>query len=354
MSETLPLFSNGAAARAAPALSARAQAVLAVLREDRGPWTAAGIRKKWPGKPVPKVAEITAALEELKARGAAHRLPGARGAAAWSSLPLEAWLGEAEARVLEAVRSAPGPVPEKKLLAGAWPKALDAAPLRERLQEMQRTGRLKLWPGRTAAWWHLGPEEALGTVLLETLGQRAMPRAQWLREAKARLKGPGAAEWQRACEELIAAGRVLAHATKIDGKRVEACVRAERRAALLEIYRPVIERLKEEWRRLGIRDEDVARFLTGGGEPGAELLLEELQQLERESPPPNPVSLLRRRAALQGMSKQQFDHAALELMRQGLVYMAPHDHPMRLSEEERHALVTDGAGRYYVSITACH
>lgn len=352
MSETLPLFSNGAAAGPAPA--GAAQTVLAVLGESRGPWTAAGIRKMWPGKPVPRPAVILTALEDLEARGAAHRLPGARGAELWSGTPLERWLEEAEARVLEIAQDAPGPVPEKKLLAAAWPKALDAAPLRERLAEMQRAGRLKLWRGKAAAWWHLGQEEALRAVLLETLGTRALPRAQWLREAKARLKGPTAAEWQRACEELIASGRVMSHGTRIDGKRVEACVRAERRAALLEIYRPAIERLKEEWRRLGIRDEDVARFLAGSREAGAELLLEELRRLERESPPPNPVAQLRRRAALQGMSKQQFDRAAMELLRQGLVYMAPHDHPMRLSEEERDALVSDGAGRYYVSITACH
>ncbi len=354
MSETLPLFSNGAAAGPAPVLSMQAQAVQAVLIESRGPWTAAGIRKNWPGKPAPKLAEITAALEELEARGAAHRLAGVRGAALWSSACLEIWLDEAGQRVMEMVRAAPGPVPEKKLLAAAWPKELDAAPLRGRMAEMQQAGLLKPWPGKAPAWWHLGPQEALGAVLLETLGQRALLRAQWVREAKARLKGRTAAEWQKACDELITSGRVVAHVARIEGKRMEACVRAERRAALLELYSPVIERLKEEWRRLGIRDGDVARFLAGGGEPGAELLLAELRRLERESPPPNPVALLRMRAALAEMTKEEFDRAALELLRQGRVYMAPHDHAMRLTGEERRSLVTDGAGHYYVSITARH
>lgn len=354
MSETLPLFSNGAATGTAPALSAQAQAVQLVLVESRGPWRPAGIRKKWPGKPAPKPPEITAALEELEARGAAHRLAGARGAALWSSVSLETWLDEAGQRVTEMVRGAPGPVPEKKLVARAWPKELDAAPLRGRLAQMQQAGQLKLWPGKAPAWWHLGPEEALAEVLVETLGQRALPRAQWLREARARLKGRPAAEWQKACEELIASGRVMAHSTRIEGKRVEACVRAERRAALLDIYRPVIERLREEWRRLGIRDREVERFLSGGGAPGADVVLEELRRLERESPPPNPVALLRKRAALAGMTKEEFDRAALELLRQGTVYMAPHDHAMRLTEEERRSLVADGAGLYYVSITARH
>lgn len=352
MSETLPLFSGGEADAPEPAVSELARKVETVLNGQPGPWTAAQIRKQWPAKPVPKTAQIEAVLAELEARRSAHRLAGGRGAVLWSARPMEAWLDEAERRMLEMAEAAGGPVPEKKLLGGAWPKALEAAPVLERLRRLEQTGRLKRWQGKTPAWWRLAPEEALGAVLEETLGRRALPKAQWLREGKARLRGPSAAQWQQAGADLIASGRVVSHATRIAGKRVEVCVRAECRAALLEIYRPVIESLKEEWRRLGIREAEVARFLSGGGSPGAEVLLAELERLEKEHAPPNSVARLRRRMAPLGWTKEEFDAAALELLRQGRVYMAPHDHPMRLPEEERIGLVGDGRGNFYVSISS--
>lgn len=421
MSETLPLFSGEENEAQAPPVSGLARNVETVLKGQPGPWTVAQIRKQWPSQPVPKAAEIKAVLEELETRRRAHRLPGARGAVVWSARPLEAWLNDAERRILETVEAAGGPVaekkllaavwpkgldaarlrerllqmeqdgrlkrwpgetpawwhtsveawlddaerrmvevveaaggpvPEKKLLLGVWPKALESTPLRERLQEMERAGRLKRWPGKTPAWWHLSVEEALQGVLEETLGRRALPKAQWLREAKAKLRGPSAAQWQQAIADQIASGRVMVHTAKIGGKSIEVCVRAEWRAALLEVYRPVIDALREQWRRLGIRDEEVERFLSGRRAPDAEALLAELKRLEEENAPPNSVTRLRRRVAGFGWTKEEFDLAALELLRQGRVYMAPHDHPWRLPDEERNALVSDGRGNFYVSISS--
>lgn len=353
MSGMLPLSPHGSGG-AAPGASGVAQRAAELLASSPGPWTAAGIRKHWPARPAPKPAVIQAALQELESAGVAHRLAGAKGAALWSSQPLEHWLREAEQRMLAAVGDAPAPVPEKKLLAAAWPKQLDPSPLRERLEQLVRQGRLKLWPGKTPAVWRLGPEEALEEILLGVLDGRAMQRADWMREAKARLRGPSAAQWQQAAADLIASGRVVAHAARIDGKKVEACVRAEHRGALLGVYRPVLERLVAEWRRLGIREEDIRRFLALEPPTPArtEELLAELLRLERESPPPNAVARLRRRAALQNFSKEEFDGAALALLRQRRVYMAQHDHPARLAAAEREELVTDGAGNYYVSISA--
>jgi len=354
MSGTLPLFSHGDGGGSAPGAPAVAQRVEALLASSPGPWTAAAIRKQWPARPAPKPAVIEAALEELQARRAAHRLPGARGAELWSATPLEGWLEEAERRLMEMVRAAGAPTPEKKLLSALWPKGLDPQPLSERLVRLEREGRLRRWPGKTVLWWHLGPEEALGEALLSALGDRAMERARWLREARTRLRGPSAVQWQQAAADLIASGRVVAHAAKIEGKKVEVCAPAEHRAALLDVYRPVLARLVEEWRRLGIRQEEIRRFLAF--EPPAaartDELLAELRRLERESPPPNPVARLRRRAALQQLSKEEFDRAALDLLRQGRVYMAPHDHPARLAAADREELVTDGAGTFYVSISA--
>jgi hypothetical protein len=351
---TLPLFPNGAGG-APPHIGALAEQAAALLALPPGAWTAAQLRKQWPSKPAPKLAALEAALEGLASQGAAHRLPGKGGKAAWSTRPLEEWLREARGRMLERIQQAAAPVKEKDLLAAAgWPRELDPEPVRRLLPSMAEEGLLKAWPGKTPSYWRLSPEESVPEALLEALGQRAMSRTEWLRQAKAKCKGASKERWERAAGELIAAGRVCHYALRIDGKKVEACARSEHRTALLDLYRPMLDRLKEEWRRLGASEEQIERFLTGGKAEAARLLWEELERLEQESRPPNPVALLRRRPALRALSKEEFDRAALELLRQGRVYMAPHDHALRLPEQERLGLVADGRGNFYVSITARH
>lgn len=353
MSETLPLFGPGAGGGAPPGHSAVARAVEEVLASAPGPWTAAQIRKHWPSKPAPKPAAVEAALEELTSRGAAARLPGRGGKTLWSRRALDEWLHEARARKLDAVREAAAPMQEKALLAASgWPKVLDVAPVQRLVQQMLDEGVVKAWPGRKPAYWRLSPDETVPETLLEALEGRALNRAEWLRQAKAKLKGVSPERWRQAADGLVADGRVFQYTLRIDGKKVEACARAGQRAAFLELYRPMLERLKEEWRRLGAGEEQILRFLTGGRAPAAELVFGELKRLERDSPPPNPAAVLRERPALRGLTKEEFDRAALELFRQGRIYMARHDHAMRLPEEERRRLVADEAGNYYVSVTS--
>lgn len=350
MNSVLPLFSDDSGGG-----SGAGSAVLAaLLAEAPGLWTAAQIRKQWPSKPAPKPAVIEQTLAGLETQGLAHRLPAARGGILWSARPLDFWLDEAARRVEETLREAAAPVPEKKLVAAVWPKVLDPQPLRGRLREMEREGRLHAWPGKSPSWWRLSPEQSVPELLLDTLGGRAMARSEWLKQAKARLKGVPAERWAAAAGELVSRGRVVLHTLRIGGKKVEACARAEHRDALLDVYRPLLEGLIAEWRRLGIREEEIRRFLAfePRGAALAEELFAELLRLEQESAPPNPVSRLRRRAALRHYSKEQFDAAALELLRKQFVYMAPHDHAMRLTAQERDELVADGAGTYYVSISA--
>ena len=52
-----------------------------------------------------------------------------------------------------------------------------------------------------------------------------------------------------------------------------------------------------------------------------------------------------------GLEKAVFDAAVLELLRERTVYCAPHDHPFRLPEAEREALIADGKGGFYCSIS---
>jgi hypothetical protein len=59
----------------------------------------------------------------------------------------------------------------------------------------------------------------------------------------------------------------------------------------------------------------------------------------------SPVAVARLREAC-GLGKAEFDAACLELLREGRIYMAPHDHALRLPAEERERLVADGSTFY--------
>ena len=359
MSGNLPLFEPE---RANPPLAGRtpaAEIAMRLLAESAAPLSVAQIRKLWPARPAPKPGAVEAALEELAARGEAARLLAKSGKTLWSARPLEDWLRQAREQMLAALRQAPAPLKEKELLAAAaWPKELDGRPALELIRRMQAEGVLKPWPGKTPAYWRLSPEETAPEALLESLGDRAMSRAEWMRLAKGRLKGVSRDCWERAAADLVARGRVFQYTLRIDGKKVEACARAEHRGAFLQLYRPMLERLKDEWRRLGVSEEQIESFLTdraaetAGTLTAEELILEELRRMEQEIPLPIPVISLRARPSLRGLTKQEFDRAAMALFRRGRIYMAPHDHPWRLSEPEREALVHDGEKNFYVSVTA--
>jgi len=52
-----------------------------------------------------------------------------------------------------------------------------------------------------------------------------------------------------------------------------------------------------------------------------------------------------------GLPKALFDRAVVELLQARTVYCAPHDHPFRLSAEERAELVEGDRGTFYCSIS---
>jgi len=61
---------------------------------------------------------------------------------------------------------------------------------------------------------------------------------------------------------------------------------------------------------------------------------------------------LRQQAELADIPKHIFDRAALLLQKERRALLAVHDHAAALSAEEREGFVTDGLGKYYVSIYA--
>jgi hypothetical protein len=63
-----------------------------------------------------------------------------------------------------------------------------------------------------------------------------------------------------------------------------------------------------------------------------------------------PVTAQRLRQHLPGLSKSEFDAAALELRRGQQVFLALHHDPFGLPQPERDHLVDGGDGTYYVSL----
>jgi hypothetical protein len=61
---------------------------------------------------------------------------------------------------------------------------------------------------------------------------------------------------------------------------------------------------------------------------------------------------LRQQAELADIPKHIFDRAALLLQKERKVLLSTHDHAAALSAEEREGFVTDGLGKFYVSIYA--
>lgn len=80
-----------------------------------------------------------------------------------------------------------------------------------------------------------------------------------------------------------------------------------------------------------------------------EVFLEALRRLAEDNPKGAllPVRELRARA---GLAKQEFDMAALDLSKEGLLVLHHHDHAAILSEAEQSGLVRDALGRHYVGI----
>jgi hypothetical protein len=74
-----------------------------------------------------------------------------------------------------------------------------------------------------------------------------------------------------------------------------------------------------------------------------------LAELGGQNPRQALLSVRDLRARL-GLSKDQFDALALMLMRDGVISLHQHDHPMALSERERQQLVDNARGTYYVGI----
>ena len=61
---------------------------------------------------------------------------------------------------------------------------------------------------------------------------------------------------------------------------------------------------------------------------------------------------LRQQGELADIPKPVFDRAALLLQKERRALLSIHDHAAALSPEEREGFVTDGLGKYYVSIYA--
>ena len=99
------------------------------------------------------------------------------------------------------------------------------------------------------------------------------------------------------------------------------------------------------------RDNDVHHRLgrLGGGRSGCGCKKDVMKRIEPGAERGALVGARELRRAVR-LPKPDFDHAVLELARQGQLSLHRHDYATSLTPQERDELVTDGDGTFYVGM----
>ncbi|HTV18295.1 MAG TPA: hypothetical protein VMG12_06480 [Polyangiaceae bacterium] len=149
--------------------------------------------------------------------------------------------------------------------------------------------------------------------------------------------------------------KVLSHEPSLELSLSKALDALNEALPLLERHGITRERALDFLRgELGIASRPAARTERPPAPPSSkrtsrEVFLEALRRFADDNPKGAllPVRELRARA---GLGKQDFDSAALDLSKEGLLVLHHHDHAAALSEAEQSGLVRDALGRHYVGI----
>lgn len=225
----------------------------------------------------------------------------------------------------------------------------------EAMREAIASGAAHSWPQyqNSPRYWHCNAERFLRDRMLEIAAETALTKKDLVSKA-ARV-----AHHSRAQAELMHKALVTEGELKRRRSLVGRSTLSYRSGAPQALLAALVQALREKLPRFGFNESDLVRVLSAGSEPGetpaariADLpkqILERLRQLQTE--PATPVTVHRLRAAFPGVSKTDFDKAALALAEQRCVYLTTHDHGWALPESEREHLVYGGDRNLYVAIT---
>jgi len=239
--------------------------------------------------------------------------------------------------VAGALREAKKPVTFKALS-----KLLKAKeePLRLALEAAVDAGEAYRWPGRSEPFWHLSPEEKAREAILKMADASALSKTDLSKKA-AKLTFGIPPKRMEAYVTDLAAEKQLRAVPAFSGS-AKLFVKPDGQQAYFAAARKFLEQkiLKAEFSPADFFHEEKA--------DAAALLLEAVNALEPVKGV--PVSTLRLRNHLPGITKQQFDKAALELRKNQQVMLSLHADPHNLSQEEKDYLIEGQDGNHYVAI----
>jgi hypothetical protein len=252
-------------------------------------------------------------------------------------------------RVIAAVRDAKKPVTFKFLAKSLKSKdeALGAA-----LESAVGANQVYRWPDyRRSQWfWNVPPDEKAREAIVTAAATHAFSKTDLSKAAAKVLPGFPVNRMASLVSALVAENQLQAVPAFGSGSKL--LVRPGDSQAYFHAARAFIEK---KFRSAGF---DPAPFFAENSTPqdkltakqvdAAALILDAVRSLEPVKGV--PVSTLRLRKQLGGLSKQQFDAAALELRKNQEVSLSLHADPHNVSQEDKDLLIDGQDGTYYVAI----
>jgi hypothetical protein len=273
-------------------------------------------------------------------------------------------------RILAVVQTTTEPMTAgqlSKLLVA--PHKLTEAKLTPILEEFVKTSRLKLFDAKTAKgkprYWDRGVNE-LGQSLITAAIAKKGPQARTaLRTAAKQVPDE---TFEAAMKSLQDTGAIFEHPPLLKKKQLFGTTPPSPGPYLAAIATQ-LTKVVDQLLAAKVPQSEVRRVLLELVEATGISVFSRAAAQEAASPPPvadvDLLTLMKRiepaaengalvpardlrRAA--NIEKTRFDHAVLDLARQGRVMLHRHDFAAGLSEVERDELVTDGRGTYYVGM----
>jgi len=242
--------------------------------------------------------------------------------------------------VAGALREAKKPVTFKALS-----KLLKAKeePLRLALEAAVDAAEAYRWPGRSQLFWHFSPEEKAREAILKTAETEALSKADLSKKAAKIAFGIPPKRMEAYVTDLVAEKQL--RAVPAFSGSAKLFVKPDGQRAYFQAARQFLEKQisKAEFSPAEFFNEEPAAKADA-----AAALLEAVNSLEPVKGV--PVSTLRLRNHLAGMTKQEFDRAALELRKRQQVFLSQHADPFNISDEDKNLLIDGQDGTYYVAI----
>ncbi len=262
----------------------------------------------------------------------------------------ESSAADAVEAVVELLRAAAKPLTFRLLKERAH---LDEGVLRSALEMAAAEGRAFRWPDyrRAQYFWSQSAEQAARDAALEISSKLALSQTILAGQARKRVPGFSQKAMQPLVAGLVAEGQLQKVAALSGSSKL--LIRPGDSAAYAATARTFIE---QKFLKAGL---DPAAFFGSSAPREAKpaplppanapaLLLNAVRSLQPSEGV--PVTAQRLRQHLPGLSKSEFDAAALELRRNQQVFLTLHHDPNSLPPPESNLLIDGGEGNYYVSI----